>query len=361
MELRAQLPSLTPARQLALLQEAVAREALTLKGARLLAQEIGLPHGLFAQLTRDDIARTLLANPGWRLSDGGTTGGTARGRITSAEFDGNPGDIPPASRAELGWTSGLPGRSEAPWFRSAALDAALDRTTSSRSVEGSAAELLINGVESQKRREENIRDADVVLLKTYNFRNDETGQRMRSQLMDRLRSGKQVFVQYDVKGYFSKQAGTIVKAALKNENPIPPEMQELLDAGAVLIPTNANSVNPVFGKDHEKYLLTWKKGETARLIMGGMNVGDEWAMGGAPGVQVQALHGAHGFRDTDCEIRGPAVERVLEESLGRSVRSDRRRSRPSRSSTAPPGGRDRRCAARVGRASSETPRRRPTE
>jgi phosphatidylserine/phosphatidylglycerophosphate/cardiolipin synthase-like enzyme len=238
-------------------------------------------------------------------------------------------------------TSGaVQARGEAGWFDDPAFQRRLDRQTHSRAFRGNEVKLLVNGVNSYRQRQRNVAEADVVLLKTYNFREDATGRQMVSWLEDRLARGKQVFVQFDVKGS-TKSPFKLFGIKRGRTSPIPATLQRLVDRGAVVIPTNApgrlRDCNPVFGKDHEKYLITWRRGGPVTVVMGGMNVGDEWARGGDRSARVPALHGAHGFRDTDVQVLGPVTRAIVQEFLAdalhhggryREAHSTRRKAAP---------------------------------
>jgi phosphatidylserine/phosphatidylglycerophosphate/cardiolipin synthase-like enzyme len=209
-------------------------------------------------------------------------------------------------------------RGEAGWFNDPAFQRKLDRRTNSRACGGNEIKLLVNGVRSYRQRRTNIANADVVLLKTYNFRQDATGRQVVRWLEDRLAHGKRVYVQFDVKGA-TKSPFKLLGIKRGRASPIPPDLQRLVDRGAVVIPTNAprrlRDCNPIWGKDHEKYLITWRRGEPVTVVMGGMNIGDEWAKGGDRAARVPALHGAHGLRDTDVQVVGPVTRAIVREFL----------------------------------------------
>ena len=78
--------------------------------------------------------------------------------------------------------------------------ARLDQITGSVAREGNHVELLIDGVESFSRRFENARTADLILVKTFVFTDDETGRAAAELLAARARAGAFVVLQYDVKG-----------------------------------------------------------------------------------------------------------------------------------------------------------------
>lgn len=176
-------------------------------------------------------------------------------------------------------------------------------------VAGHDVRMLTSGQRAFLERHRNIADADVVLLKTYALHDDETGRGLIEALRQRALAGKQVFVQYDVKGS-SRGAGSLLARALGLTRGVPAYLRPLAEAGAILIPTHAPTlVSPLFGRDHDKLLVTWKKGAPARVIMGGMNVGNAYAYGGNWGA---AGKPSLGFRDTDVELTGPEAARVVD-------------------------------------------------
>lgn len=180
-------------------------------------------------------------------------------------------------------------------------------------AKGHAAELLVDGQHSFDQRAKNIANADVILLKTYIFSDDDTGRATVKALADRARQGAKVYVQYDVKGTL----GTIPKilGAALGKSYVPSHLQPLVDAGVTLIPTRVPTLkNAILGRDHDKLLVTWKKGEPARAILGGMNVGDVYSTSGPRFLRQKRNAKAH--RDTDVEIQGPAVSTVINRFLG---------------------------------------------
>lgn len=168
--------------------------------------------------------------------------------------------------------------------------------------------LLADGKTSFEARAANIREADVVFYKTYIFSNDRTGQDTMAELIARAKAGAQVYLQFDSRGTLGSAAKQIGVAYL-HRSPIPAYLQPLIDAGVHVLPVNTPTIRRTFlGSDHEKLLVTWKRGEPARAIVGGMNVGDAWANGGY-------IHDAPprtGHLDTDLELSGPQVSRVLD-------------------------------------------------
>jgi len=60
--------------------------------------------------------------------------------------------------------------------------------------------------------------------------------------------------------------------------------------------------------------MTWRAGKPLVTVMGGMNIGDEWATGGTDR-KAKKLHGHHGLRDTDVEVKGPVNRAILTELM----------------------------------------------
>ncbi|MBK8011128.1 MAG: phosphatidylserine/phosphatidylglycerophosphate/cardiolipin synthase family protein [Deltaproteobacteria bacterium] len=208
------------------------------------------------------------------------------------------------------------------WFLRPEVEAALDRETQSSTTTGNHVNLLVNGVASQAQRLNNIRTAHEVFLKTYIIREDETWADIRKALMARVKARRPVYLQYDYKGYYGARIGHLVANWVANRvggrHQIPRVFAAMLaEAKAAgcerfltIIPSQSTRM---VGRDHEKYLVTWRRGEPARAIMGGMNVGDEWAFGGDPNRRPAVFRGLPGLRDTDVEVRGPAVQQILSE------------------------------------------------
>ena len=224
------------------------------------------------------------------------------------------------------------------------LHAALDKRTHSREHQGNHAELLVNGDVAFTRRFENAHDADVVLVKTFIFSDDEIGRSTAELLMARARAGAFVVVQYDLRGSvmelddIGEMMETSSVSGLFGEKRI---FREMAEAGVMVVPTNA-LISPdelaVYGAwldgekpsglasriwqffdlldhmDHEKYWITGVRtadgGLELRAILGGMNIASEYAYGGT--VAVDAGTGRGGWRDTDVELRGPVVNPIVD-------------------------------------------------
>lgn len=229
-------------------------------------------------------------------------------------------------------------------FRSPALEQVLDDVSVAR--DGNAVDLLINGVEAFERRYENTRDADVVLVKTFIYSDDEVGRRVSELLIDRVRAGARVILQYDVKGSISSaaDAGEMIDNA--------PEgrvvghrrhIQRLIDAGVEVIPASSptrayelhewstnverllrdpgaaidrslESMKILKHSDHEKYWITGERRDDGTFeltaILGGMNIASEYAYGGTDRVDAETERG--GWRDVDIEVRGPIVNDIVD-------------------------------------------------
>ncbi len=207
------------------------------------------------------------------------------------------------------------------WFNSPKFQSLLDQQTNSKAYDGNEVSLLVNGINSYERRFSNLAAADVVMIKVYNFRDDTTGQKVVDSLLERLEQGATVFVQFDLKGYHGKRVDKLTGIAAGILSPIPDLLKPIIEhENGFVIPSSVadtvSELNPIWGKDHEKYFITWTRGQPVKTIMGGMNIGDEWAYGGEQDKPVPALHDdLPGFRDTDVEVLGPVNEAIIAEFL----------------------------------------------
>jgi cardiolipin synthase len=232
-------------------------------------------------------------------------------------------------------------------FEAVRLERRLNRRTRSEPREGNAAELLVNGVEGFAHRRAITEDAEVVLVKTFIFSDDEVGRQLAALLTERARAGALVVVQYDFVGSMGA-AGELVEAFdARDEPPVKPLLQPLVDAGGIVIPTNAPGTRARLRRwlkakersaqvdedfrslaryrfaggylhfDHEKYWITGRPGPDGALvleaIMGGMNIASEYAYGGTD--ELDEGSGRGGWRDTDVSLRGPVVEDIVERFL----------------------------------------------
>jgi len=239
----------------------------------------------------------------------------------------------------------LPAVDDCAVFEDAALARKLDRRTRSESRGGNAVDLLVDGAEAYARRFDNTRDADLVLVKTFIFTDDETGRAVADLLRERVRAGATVVVQYDLKGSISGAAEALALSggapmdALLRDTPL---LAALARDGVIVVPTNVPRTargakqmlraqqelaqaakddrvaklalgSALTRFDHEKYWITGKVGPdgavTLTAILGGMNIASEYAYGGTD--RVDAGTGRGGWRDTDIEVRGPVTEDIV--------------------------------------------------
>lgn len=180
-------------------------------------------------------------------------------------------------------------------FRSAAFEARLDAETKSRSVSGNTVSMLYDGVQSFAERERMIAGAKhSVCFQTFIFNSDETGWKLARQLADKAKQGVQVRVIYD---------------ALGSGRADPKMFQMMKDAGVDVRAYGEKwKVWDINDRWHEKNLIV--DGQTA--VLGGMNVADEYALGGSGKMVLSRGGGKEGkgteaWRDTDVKIEGPAV------------------------------------------------------
>ncbi|MEO6772351.1 MAG: phosphatidylserine/phosphatidylglycerophosphate/cardiolipin synthase family protein [Kofleriaceae bacterium] len=215
-----------------------------------------------------------------------------------------------------------------------AADAKLDRITGTTARIGNRVELLVDGTASFAHRLDNARDADVILIKTFAFTDDETGRAVADLLIERARAGAYVVVQYDAIGSIHDPGDVGPMLANGNEKPI---ISRLRAAGIDVIATNAPAgkveLDEIAGglartvlhpiehlgilldrthrlefHDHEKYWITGHRGRLTAII-GGMNIGSEYAFGGSD--RVDAITGARGWHDVDVEVEGPVVHDIV--------------------------------------------------
>ncbi len=227
-----------------------------------------------------------------------------------------------------------------------AVVAALDEKTLSAERGGNAVTLLVNGKAAFARRVANAAGAEVILVKTFIFTDDETGREVAELLAERARAGAYVVVQYDVKGSIGSRAD--VDEMLANATSARPAgektiIRRMREAGVVIVPTNsitrgaearewasnvdrllrdpfaaversAETLRLIDHCDHEKYWITGRRDASGNLelaaILGGMNIASEYAYGGTE--RVDAGSGRGGWRDTDLEVRGPIVNDITE-------------------------------------------------
>ncbi|MEO6950184.1 MAG: hypothetical protein ABI321_00120 [Polyangia bacterium] len=104
-------------------------------------------------------------------------------------------------------------------------------------VEGHSAQMLTNGRDSFVAKNRAIRDADVVMLKTYAFIDDESGRDMVRSLVTAAQAGKKVVVEFDVKGT-GHNPFQLFGNAIGIGSSIPAHLRPLVEAGVTVIPTN---------------------------------------------------------------------------------------------------------------------------
>ena len=231
-------------------------------------------------------------------------------------------------------------------FADPRIQAALDERTLSYARAGNRVRLLVNGRESFARRFANAEHAELVLVKTFIFTDDEAGRGVAALLAERARAGALVVLQYDVKGSVGG-AGEVdeMLARATPELPVGEKriIRELRDAGVIVVPANsptravelaewaqnaerllrdpagaiersAESIRLANHADHEKYWITGRRGADGGLeltaILGGMNIASEYAYGGTR--QVDPGSGRGGWRDTDLEVAGPVVNDIVD-------------------------------------------------
>ena len=231
------------------------------------------------------------------------------------------------------------------------LEPRLDRVTGSVARAGNHVELLVDGQTSFAHRLAGARTAELILIKTFAFTDDETGRAVADLLIERARAGARVIVQYDAVGSIHDPSEVAPMLANGNEKPI---ITRLRNAGIEVVAANAPAGKIELGElagglartvfhpfehlgiaidrtrrlefhDHEKYWITGTttpEGFTLTAILGGMNIGSEYAFGGLS--RADAVTGAHGWHDVDVEVRGPVVNDivaryfdVMDDQLGR--------------------------------------------
>lgn len=230
-------------------------------------------------------------------------------------------------------------------FQGDKLNRKLDRRTDSVLWQGNHVELLPNH-HAYDRRVALAADADVILIKTFIFTDDDTGRAVAALLSAKARAGALVVLQYDLKGSIEALGQQLDllpgSGSFLRE---PPLMEELRAAGVIVVPTNvprgaravrrwdrareANLdeeagllewlllVRGFSHFDHEKYWITGRRAADGALvydaIMGGLNIASEYAYGGTTAVDSRSGRG--GWRDTDMLVRGPVVQDIVRRYL----------------------------------------------
>lgn len=218
------------------------------------------------------------------------------------------------------------------WFNNPDFQKELDEKTHSKAHVGNRVTLLINGIHSLERRLKNISTADAIFIKTLEFWDDNSGNEILNLLIERAKKGAKVFISYDVKGTISNiTPGSGTKLKNGTLSPVPAPLQHFLkesQGNGFVIPTSVPYsflTNTAFGIpfDHEKYSITWTKGEAVAAILGGQNMGDMYLLAGSKDAQghfrKSAFYESEGFkgnealpmRDTDVEVVGTVTQDVV--------------------------------------------------
>jgi cardiolipin synthase len=182
------------------------------------------------------------------------------------------------------------GRATPPRFGGPAFEAALDGATRSTARTHNAARLLFDGVQSFAERERLIAGASSSIhLQTFIFTDDDTGWKLARQLIDKAKQGVAVRVIIDALGS-NRSDGAIFDA---------------MRAAGVEVRARQTGLNPfeLNNRWHEKHLVV--DGRVA--VTGGMNIADEYALGGSGRQVVSRGAGAEAWRDVDVRIEGAGV------------------------------------------------------
>jgi cardiolipin synthase len=198
--------------------------------------------------------------------------------------------MPTAAPETAAPQSGSPAPSE---FAGSALAARLDTETQSHEVGGNRITMLFDGVNSFAERNKLIDSArETICLQTFIFNSDGTGRELAGRLAAKAKEGVKVRVIYDASG--SSRAD--------------PAMFEMMkQAGVELKPYGEKwKVLDANNRWHEKHLIV----DGAASIEGGMNIANEYALGGSGKLVYSRGDGKTGtepWRDTDVKLEGPAV------------------------------------------------------
>jgi cardiolipin synthase A/B len=174
--------------------------------------------------------------------------------------------------------------------------ATLERLTRAPLVAGNTARLLVDGPTSYEAIFATIAAArDHVNLETYILEGDEVGQKLSKLLLERQAQGVQVNLLYDAVGslgtsreFFDRLRSSGINVC--EFNPILPSRGRL---------SNPNQ------RDHRKQVVV--DGRVA--VSGGINFSSVYSSGSAIGRSKKPKSLDEGWRDTNIELRGPAVIR----------------------------------------------------
>ena len=176
-------------------------------------------------------------------------------------------------------------------FGGAHLEGALDTETASRARPANRVQVLYDGVQSFAERSRMIAEAkSSIHLQTFIFTDDDTGRALADQLMAKAKEGVEVRVIID--GLGSNRSKGVFFDEMRAAG------VQVLARETGLDPTELNH------RWHEKHLIV--DGRVA--VTGGMNIGDEYALGGS-GRQVvsRGQEASEPWRDVDVRIEGAAV------------------------------------------------------
>lgn len=180
-----------------------------------------------------------------------------------------------------------------PPYGSAAWHRLMDEETNSVARPGNAAVPLVYGLEAFGVREDLIERArHHIHLQTFIFSDDETSRDLAERLARKAREGVRVRLLLD--GLGSSRACDDMLAMMR-------------EAGVEirLHAPPAEDLLSINNRRHEKILLV--DGDSA--VTGGMNVGDEYALGGSGRLVLsRGADSTEPWRDTDLLLRGPSVQ-----------------------------------------------------
>lgn len=172
-----------------------------------------------------------------------------------------------------------------------AFDRALDEATGSFARDGNKVTPLFDGVHSFPARNAAIAAAKKsILFQTFVFRSDETGWELAKELAAKAQEGIPVLVIYDELG---------------SGNADPKIFQFMRDAGVEVRGYGNAKREPwnINARWHEKHLII--DGEIS--FEGGMNISNEYALGGSGQLWLSGGVAKEPWRDTDIRVEGPAA------------------------------------------------------
>lgn len=173
-------------------------------------------------------------------------------------------------------------------------DTWLDATTGTRVTQGNHARLLFDGTSAFAERFRLMEQAQKsIWVRTFIITADETGRAFVQVLCAKARAGVAVSVVYDAWGS--------APAAMNSDL-----FGQLRAAGVQVTAFHPLSkLDKINQRNHEKYLIV--DGQAA--IIGGMNIADEYALGGSDR-RVTQRHNSKPWRDVDVLLEGPVVADV---------------------------------------------------